>query len=75
MKKEKAKKHLENSRKHLEYLRKSYVSTMRDPSWKTLNTDGWIGSSSNPYIEKLNDIRKDMEEIKVRIAKFERMAI
>lgn len=72
MKKEKAKKHLAYRREHLEYLRESYVRTMRDPNWKRLDHDGWSG---NPFREMLDGIKKDMEETKAKIAMFERMVI
>lgn len=61
MKRVKAEKHLGYAREHLQYLREDYVKTMRDPNWKRL--------------EKLAELRKDMEETKLRIAKFERIVL
>lgn len=71
MTKTKAQKHLNWAKEHLQYLRESYVEIMRDPNWRRLDCQGWLGG--NPFREKLADIRKDMEETKVRIAKFERI--
>lgn len=73
----KAEKHLGIARDHLEYLRESYVETMRDPNWKRLDCGGWVGmySEVNPYREKLSCIRKEMEETKLRIANFERIVL
>ena len=70
---EKAKRHLACAREHLEYLRTSYVETMRDPNWRRLDTC-FIGGG-NPYKEKLQTIREEMEETNVRIAKFERILL
>lgn len=77
MTREKAQKHLTRSREHLAYLRESYVETMRNPNWKRLDCGGWIGSYSetNPFRKKLADLRSEMEETKVRIAKFERIVL
>lgn len=77
MTKQKAEKHLKNAREHFTWIRESYVETMRDPNWKRLDCSGWIGmyAGGNPYREKLADLRKDMEETKARIAKFERIVL
>lgn len=77
MTKTKAQKHLKWSREHLVYLRESYVEIMRDPNWKRLDCNGWIGmyAGGNPFRERLEDIRKEMEETKARIAKFERIVL
>lgn len=73
----KAEKHLVRARENLQYLRESYVETMRNPNWKRLDCGGWVGmySEVNPYREKLSCIRKEMEETKSRIAKFERIVL
>lgn len=71
MKKAKAQKHLKHSREHLDYLRESYVAVLRDPAWKALNGDSVSGR--NYFKERLAEIRKEMEEAKIRIAKFERV--
>lgn len=73
MKKEKAKKHLNFSREHLQWLRENYVDRMRDPNFQNLNNNGWIGV--NPYKEWLADIKQEMKDTKERIAKFERIVL
>lgn len=71
MKKDKAQKHLNRSREHLDYLRADYIEVMRDPNWRRLDCLTMCGN--NPFQERLSDLRTDMEETKVRIAKFERI--
>ena len=73
MKRTKVEKHLARARKHLEYLRESYVETMRNPNWRCLENCSVCGG--NPYKEKLQTIREEMEETKTRIAKFERILL
>ena len=73
MTKKKAAKHLKNARECLGWLRKEYVETMRDPNWKRLNQPGWIGKG--PYAEKMEDLRKRMEEAKARIARLEKTVL
>lgn len=71
MTKTKAQKHLSRAKEHLQYLRESYVETVRDPNWRRLDVNS-IGGH-NYFRERLAELRKDMEETKVRIAKFERI--
>lgn len=71
MTKTKAQKHLSRAKEHLQYWREAYVETMRDPNWRRLDTLS-IGGH-NYFEEKLAEIRENMEETKVRIAKFERI--
>lgn len=73
MKRSKAERHLAYAREHLEYLRESYIETMRNPNWRRLDIC-FIGGS-NPYKEKLQTLREEMEETKTRIAKFERILL
>lgn len=73
MKRDKAEKHLRYAREHLEYLRESYVETMRNPRWRRLDT--CFAGGSNPYKEKMQNLREEMEETKTRIAKFERILL
>lgn len=73
MTKQKAEKHLKNARECLGWLREEYVETMRDPNWKRLDQPGWIGKG--PYTEKMEGLRKRMEEVKERIARLERIAL
>lgn len=73
MKRSKAEKHLIYAREHLEFLREEYVRTVKDPAWKRLNSCTVLGR--NPYKEKLQSIREEMEETKARIAKFERVLL
>ena len=73
MKRSKAEKHLAYAREHLEFLRESYVETMRNPNWRRLDNCSICGV--NPYKEKLQTIREEMKETKTRIAKFERILL
>lgn len=72
MKREKkAEKHLRYAREHLQYLREHYVERMRDPGWKSFDQMSCTGH--NYYSEMLEGIRKEMEETKVKIARYERI--
>ena len=71
MTRQKAEKHLKRALEHREYLRSSYVERMRDPNWRRLDSDGWVGG--NPFQEWMTDIKKDLKEINERISKFERI--
>lgn len=73
MKKEKAERHLRHAREHLQYLRELYVERTRDQGWKSLNQMSCTGH--NHYSEMLEGIRKEMEETKAKIARYERIAM
>ena len=71
MKRARAEKHLRRAHENLQYWREAYVETMRDPNWRRLDTNS-IGGR-NYFEERLAEIRENMEEAKVRVAKFERI--
>lgn len=73
MKREKAEKHLRYAREHLQYLREQYVERARDHGWKSLDQMSCTGH--NYYFEMLEDIKKEMEETKVKIASYERIVM
>lgn len=73
MKRAKAEKHLKYAREHLQYLRELYVKRMRDNGWKQLDRESFL--ENNIYKEMLEGIKKEMEETKERIAKFERIVL
>ena len=73
MKRAKAERHLEYSREHLEFLREEYVKTVKDPYWKKLDNCTVLGR--NPFEEKVQSIREEMEETKLKIARFERILL
>lgn len=73
MTKQKAARHLKNARECLGWLREEYVEIMRDPNWKRLDHTGFMEKSL--YTEKLEDLRKRMEEVRARIARLERIAL
>ena len=73
MKKEKAERHLRHAREHLQYLRELYVERTRDQGLKSLNQMSCTGH--NHYSEMLEGIRKEMEETKAKIARYERIAM
>ena len=73
MKREKAEKHLRHAREHLQYLREQYVERARDQGWNSLDQMSCTGH--NHYSEMLEGIRKEMEETKAKIARFERISM
>lgn len=73
MKRAKVEKHLAYSREHLEFLREEYVKTVKNPYWKML--DNYTALGRNPYKEKVRGIREEMEEMKAKIARFERILL
>ena len=73
MKREKAERHLRHAREHLQYLRELYVERTRDQGWKSRNQMSCTGHKH--YSEMLEGIRKEMEETKAKIARYERIAM
>lgn len=73
MTKAKAEKHLRYAREDLDNLRESYVEFMRNPNWQQLKTASFFGE--NYFVRHFAEIRKDMSEVKERIARLERIAL
>lgn len=69
----KAEKHLRYAKENLQFLREEYVETIRNPNWRMLDRNGVAGN--NAYRNRLERIRKEMEEAKSIIAKFERILL
>ncbi len=67
----KAQKHLAFNRQHLVWLRERYVEVMRSPYWRGLNRMSVLGE--NYFQKEVDDIRRDMNTVKERIARYERI--
>lgn len=73
MKRVKAERHLRHAREHLYWLREQYLERVRDHGWKSLDQMSCTGH--NYYSEMLEGIRKEMEETKIKIARYERITM
>ena len=73
MTKPKAQKRLARAKEDLQYLREAYVNALRNTNLKRLDTSSVGGH--NYFEEKIAGLTSEMSEIKIRIAKLERIAL